>query len=320
MSAHAYASTAPSSPGREVKRRLALACYGATLAISASLRVSPAYATEISRPRMSIEADRGRDTYVLLSGLVGGVAGYRPLEALLLRQGKRVIIIDPYRLSIDSADVSFAALARRVDAVLARQGVTSAIVVGHAHGGGVALRLAANSPDRVHALYLLDVGALETNHSPIFSASLRLIPVITHVPGGDGFVQARFIRALRQNSGRQGWLDSTTQREFAEPLLRDIGRVIALGQRLAASREPEPLSVLLARVHVPVTVVLGDAPHEASPGPEEMNALVALGTLLRIEHLPGIGHFMQEEAPIEVARILLVRQNPTVARLAVAAP
>ena len=54
----------------------------------------------------------GTETFVLISGLVGGVAGFRRLEAHLVEQDRRVIVIDPYLLSIDSAAVSFAALAR----------------------------------------------------------------------------------------------------------------------------------------------------------------------------------------------------------------
>jgi pimeloyl-ACP methyl ester carboxylesterase len=85
-------------------------------------------------------AGNGPTTYVLISGLVGGVAGFRRLQAPLVEQGNRVIVIDPYRMAVDSADVTFAALARLVDAVLAEYDVDSARVVGHAHGGGVALR------------------------------------------------------------------------------------------------------------------------------------------------------------------------------------
>jgi pimeloyl-ACP methyl ester carboxylesterase len=86
--------------------------------------------------------DAGTVTWVLLSGLVGGVPGFRALERELLAGGGRVITIDPYRLSVDSTDVSFAALARRVQTVLDGLGVTTANLVGHAHGAGVALRVA----------------------------------------------------------------------------------------------------------------------------------------------------------------------------------
>ena len=77
----------------------------------------------------------GPTTFVLISGMVGGVAGFRRL-ASLLEPENRVVIIDPYRLAADSTDVTFDALARYVDTVLGELGVDSARVVGHAHGTG----------------------------------------------------------------------------------------------------------------------------------------------------------------------------------------
>ncbi|HEU4630252.1 MAG TPA: alpha/beta hydrolase [Gemmatimonadaceae bacterium] len=249
--------------------------------------------------------DPAPTTYVLLSGLVGGVAGFQRLRAQLMEHGQRVMVIDPYGLSIDSADVSFAALARRVDAVLGRAGIDSAYVVGHAHGAGVALRLAADHPRRVAALCLLDAGALASNRTRVFSASLRLVPFITRLPGGRGFVRGRFVKGLRQNAGRDGWLDEPTQRAYTEPLLDHISAVMAMAGRLAEAAEPEAVSAVVARVRVPVTVILGTAPHPSAPDSAQIAALAPLGALLRVERLPGVGHFPHEEAPADVARRLL---------------
>src|SRR5215217_2081954 len=84
------------------------------------------------RPKPPLVTNRGDGppTVVLVSGIVGGVAAYRRLEAALLESGTRVITIDPYGLSLDSADVTFDALARRVKARLAGLAVDSAVVVG----------------------------------------------------------------------------------------------------------------------------------------------------------------------------------------------
>ena len=258
-----------------------------------------------THPPATSVAGSGAETWVLLSGIVGGVAGFRRLEAPLVAAGKRVIIVDPYNLSLDSADVSFDALARRVDALLAADGATSVRLVGHSHGGGVALRLAARDPARVGAVWLLDVGALPVNRTKTFGASLRLLPLIARVPGGRGFLRERFLRGLEKNSARHEWLDPATRRAYAEPMLDDIDRVVALAVRLAGAREPEPVAAVVARLHVPVTVLVGDAPHESGILPGEIEALRPLGALLRVEHLAGIGHFPHEEAPGEVARLLL---------------
>ena len=244
------------------------------------------------------------ETFVLLSGTVGGSAGFRRLELELTRAGHRVVAIDPYALSIDSTDVSFAAMARRVDRILAAYHIEGARMVGHAHGAGVMLRVAAMSPQRVSALYFLDVGALSIQRSPVLSGAIRLVPIITRLPRGRGFVRDRMIAGLRDNSGRAAWLDSATSAAYTEPMLDDIGRVVRMALRLADAQEPESLESVLGRIRVPAIVVLGDTPRPAGPGVEEMVALERLATPVTFERLTGIGHFPHEEAPAEVARLL----------------
>ena len=284
-----------------------------TIYVAAALTIHSA--APISSPRLLAQSTAvtpavvvngsGTVTYVLVSGMIGGVAGFRQLATLLVDSGYRVIVIDPYLLSLDSADVTFAALARRVDAVLIEHSVTSARVVAHSHGAGVMLRVAAMSPERIAALYFLDAGALAANHGPMLSSAMRLVPLITRLPGGRSFIRGRFVDELHRSAGHQEWLDADTERRYTEPVLDHIGSVVAMARRLANAQEPESLESVIGRVHVPVTVLLGDAPHTAGAGPEEIDALAALGPLVRIEHLAGIGHFPQEEAPNELLRYLL---------------
>ena len=254
------------------------------------------------------------ETFVLIAGTVGGKAGYQRLERELVAGGHRVLVVDTYELSIDSADVSFAAMARRVERVMATYHIEGARVVGHAHGAGVMLRLAAMAPGRVSALYLLDVGALAVQRSPVLSGSLRLVPLIKRIPGGRGFVRDKIIAGLRENSGRAEWLDAATQRGYTEPLLDEIGKVIALAGRLAAAQEPEPLDSVLARIRVPATVLIGDAPRSLKPKEEELAAMERLGARLTIEHMADVGHFPHEESPTAVARVLTAPVTLVVAR------
>ena len=274
--------------------------------LAVALGAAPARAQPARRDPAAVTiAGRGPATYVLLSGLVGGVAGFRRLQGPLLARGYRVVVIDPYRLSVDSADVSFAALARRVDAVLAGYAIDSARVIGHAHGAGVALRLAANAPRRVSALYFLGAGALAVNRTKVFSASLRLVPLIARVPGGRNFVRGRLVQGLCQNAGHREWLDSATQWAYTEPMLNNLSAVVDMAARLARAPEPEPVARVVARVRVPVTVILGSAPHPAAPNADELALLAPLGTLLRVEWLAGVGHFPHEEALAAVVQLLL---------------
>lgn len=246
----------------------------------------------------------GQPTYVLITGMVGGVAGFRRL-ASLLEPTHRVVIIDPYRLAVDSTDVTFAALARYVDRVLGDLGIDSARVVGHGHGTGVALRLAAHAPNRVAALYFIEGGAVDENRTRTFSSSLKWASLIAKLPGGRGFVRGRYIRGLRQNAGREEWLDSATVYDYTEPILDHLPRAMRMARRLANAREPESYVSLVDKVHVPVSVLLGDVPHPAAPDSAELAVLARLGDRLRIERLPGVGHFPHEEAPVEVATYLL---------------
>jgi len=245
----------------------------------------------------------GPTTFVLISGMVGGVAGFRRL-ASMLESDNRVVIIDPYRLVVDSADVTFTALARYVDTVLGELGVDSARVVGHAHGAGVALRLAANAPGRVAALYFLDGGAVDENHTALFSSSLKWASFIVRLPGGRNFVRGRFVKGIRQNAGRNDWLDSATVRAYTDPVLSQLSKVISLAKRLDHAREPESTVTVVDRVQVPVTLLLGDVPHPAEPDSSEITALASLGDRVRIERLPGVGHFPHEETPADVAAYL----------------
>jgi pimeloyl-ACP methyl ester carboxylesterase/membrane protein YqaA with SNARE-associated domain len=247
-------------------------------------------------------AGTGPQTYVLLSGLVGGVGGFRRLETRLVNAGNRVVTIDPYQLAIDSTVVSFDAMARMVDAELHARGITDAIIVGHSHGGGVALRLAANVPKRAAALYLLDVGALPSNRTTVFSSAVRLVPIIARIPTGKMLIRHRLADGLRENSASREWLDHATCRGYTEPLIDNVDRIVAMALRLAKADEPEPVEQVVRRIAVPITVLLGGVRTKSGPSDDELRALAQLAARVRIETIPGAGHFPHEEAPDEVLR------------------
>jgi pimeloyl-ACP methyl ester carboxylesterase len=283
---------------------LALTC--ATLPWTVATAAQPAQPARVPDTVTVRDVGDGGRTWVLITGVVGGVAGYAPLEQRLVAAGHRVIVIDGYRLSLDAADVSFTAVARRVDRELRRRGIGYAHVVGHAHGAGVALRLAAYSPERVADLTFLDAGALIVEPSGILNASLRMAQLMAHLPGGKSLLRAKLEKGLRENSGRDAWLaDEATRRTYTEPLLCDVGRTIGMALKVANGREPEPVPDVVARVRTAVTLVLGTVPHASGPTQEEFDLLVPLGARLRVEKIAGVGHFVHEEAPDELASILL---------------
>jgi len=250
------------------------------------------------------DAGRGDDVFVVLTAMIGGVGGFSKLQAQLVARNCRVITIDLYRLSLDSADVTFAAMAKRVDAIMQSRGVASAKIVGHSHGAGVALRLAANHPDRVSKLYFLNAGALESNLTEGVASSLRLARIISHLPGGRYFVEARMAAGLRENAVHTAWLDAGTRKRYTRPVLEHIDEISAMANRFAAEKEPESLPQTLKRIHVPVELILAGVVTPGGAGIEELDAIRPLGDLLEVEVIAGAGHFLQEEAPAEVARLL----------------
>jgi pimeloyl-ACP methyl ester carboxylesterase len=269
----------------------------------------PAVAAAQAPPPAVRVAGSGAQTYVLLSGMVGGVGGFRRLETRLVSQGNRVVSIDPYQLAIDSTTVSFDAMARLVDAELGTLGIWGAQVVGHSHGGGVALRLAANAPRRVSALYLLDVGAMPSNQGAVFGSAIRLVPIISRVPGGKAFIADRILAGLRDNAAATEWIDDSTRVGYTRPLVDNIDHVVAMAIRLGRAAEPEPVNDVISRVQAPVTVLVGEIRTKSGPTAPELTALERLSRSFRLDTITGAGHFPHEERPDYVARLLTARTS-----------
>ena len=157
---------ASASPRLGFRARLELALGRAELAI-----LERSLAASASLRRRTLET--GRDT---LSALVrAGDAAAAPLVMIhgfggdketwlllapLLRRSRGIVALDlpGHGRSSDLADGDPATPRRHADAVLGALdalGIRRAVLVGNSLGGGVALRIAADTPDRVAALVLI---------------------------------------------------------------------------------------------------------------------------------------------------------------------
>lgn len=283
----------------------------ASLAVAVVVSLTAATGSRAQAPAFQDPAVRsvgtGAETWLLLAGVVGGVGGFRALEGELLQRGHRVVTIDPFHFALDSADVTFSALARYMGTVLDRLDVHTVRVVGHSNGAGVALRMAAQMPERVSALYFLDAGALAANKGQVLSGSIRYVPVLMYIPFMRHVVRNKLVNGIRDNMGQREWFGQSKQHEYVDPMLDHIRRVVKLAIRLGEAKEPEALTETMARVRVPIVAILGDAPHASGPAADEFVALQVLGPRLRVIHLSGVGHFPHEEATSVVARYLLER-------------
>lgn len=245
---------------------------------------------------------RGADV-VLISGLLGGLARLDPLAALLVSRGYRVTLVDPYRLGAGSADVSFHGLARLVDSALVASGVTHAVVVAHAHAASVALRLAVAAPARVHELVLLDGGALRSTRSYGVRRALETARWVAQLPAGTRLLRRAMAVGIRKNSGSELWLTDAVARQYSDSLLTRLPEVIRMANRLAVATEPNTLEDLLTSFRVPTLVLLGGIGHESGPDEDELRLLTQVSTV-RLERVPGVGHFVHEEAPSLVVDVV----------------
>jgi abhydrolase domain-containing protein 6 len=163
-------------------------------------------------------------------------------------------------------------------------GYPQATLVGNSMGGWIATRFAAEYPERVKHLYLLNSAGLhrENGHSPYATdreAAQRLVEYIQGRPLPiplPGFVLDAFVR-VSQRPAYKRFIETYDARE--------------------------ELDGILGQVHSPTTIIWGTddgllpitCAHDFRSGIADSELIL----------LPGVGHVPQSQAPAEVARIIL---------------
>lgn len=242
----------------------------------------------------------GGEPVVLLPGAMGTAFVFRRLAPQLADSGYRVLSVEPLGMGDssrpDGADYSLTAQADRVAALLDVLGVPRVVVVGHALGASIALRMACRHADRVAAVISLDGGPAESAASPSLRRALKFAPLLK-LFGGTRRLRKGVRDALMTNSADPAWVTPEAVEGYLGPAARDLDATIAGYRRIARAREPESLRDRLADVRCPVLLLVGRAPHESGIRPEEV-ALLAV-RLRRFERwdVSDAGHFIAEEAP-----------------------
>jgi len=164
-------------------------------------------------------------------------------------------------------------------------GLKGADLVGHSHGGRVAIRLAASRPDLVGSLVLIDSAGLPPRRSVGLKLKLiygRILKAAAKLIGGEF---ARKVEASRQKLGSADW-------QAASPVMRGtLIRVI-----------PEDLSTEMKSLRMPVLLIWGSK-DTATPlwMGQRMNKLIANS---KLEVLDGAGHYSFLERTGEVVSLL----------------
>ena len=237
---------------------------------------------------------------VLIPGLFGSHFGFRKVVPPLNAAGYRTIVIEPLGVGSSSrpprADYSLTAQADRIARVLDSLDVDNAVVVAHALGAAMGLRLAYRRPDLVRGLVALDGGASESAVTPTFKRMVRLFPWIK-LFGGVGVVRKKTRETMVSSSGDTTWVTDEVVAEYTAGVAHDLTGTLKAYLAMAAAREPERLAPHLAEVSCPVRLVVGAAPHGGNVKAADLALLQGGLRTFALDSIPGAGHYLQEERP-----------------------
>jgi pimeloyl-ACP methyl ester carboxylesterase len=246
-----------------------------------------------------VEAGRG-STVVLLPGLLGSAFGFRKLIVPLVERGHRVIVVEPLGFGGSAkprpADYSLTAQADRIANVLEVMDVDQAVVVAHAVGASMALRLASRHPERVAAIVSLDGGPAEAAATPGLRRAMRFAFLI-RLFGGMGRIRGAVRSTLKERSADPSWVTDEVVEGYMAAAGADVDGTVRALRQMAKAREPELLVPRLPEVRCPVRLVIGEAAAARGISGAEIKLLTEGLASFSIQRVPRAGHFLFEEEP-----------------------
>ena len=260
---------------------------------------------------------------VLIPGLFGSQFGFRKVVPPLIAAGYRTIVIEPLGVGSSArpehADYSLAAQTDRIARVLDSLRVDHAVIVAHALGAAMGLRLAYRRPDLVRGLVALDGGPSESAVTPRFKRTLRLVPWVK-LFGGVGLVRKKTREALLNASGDTTWVTDEVVAEYTAGAARDLDGTLKAYLAMAAAKEPERFGPHLAEVSCPVRLIVGGAPHIGDVYPAEVALLQESLRAFALVSIAGAGHYLHEERPDVVVEAVVRLETAMISQAAAKTP
>jgi pimeloyl-ACP methyl ester carboxylesterase len=247
---------------------------------------------------------------VLIHGITGNSTQWQPvMEALC----DRYTVFAPDLLGHGESakprgDYSLGAYASGIRDLLIGLAAEPATVVGHSLGGGIAMQLAYQYPERCGRLVLISSGGIAREVSPLLRAAALpgsevVLPLITHARLLEaGAFLGRALGRIGLRTGpdiaeaARGYA-SLNDREARAAFLHTLRAVIdPTGQRVSAMdrlylAEAMPSLIVWGERDPIIPAHHGELAHEAMPGS-------------RLELIPDAGHFPQLSDPIRISRLL----------------
>lgn len=240
---------------------------------------------------------------VLLHGLGSSIYSWSEvLEGLARHHDVVAVDLPGFGFSDQPEDLAFGRLPRAVLGLMDRLGLEKASLAGNSLGGAVAIVLAAERPERVDRLVLIDAAGF--NFAP--EDRPAIFRFVSAVPG---ILLERLPvrRWLTRAALRQVFLDPaqvTDERveEYAAPMLR-AGAARALQSLLtSSSHELDHFEELLARVRSPTLILWGREDRWVPVTDADRFGAAIQGSRTII--LKRCGHIPQEERPAETLALV----------------
>lgn len=248
---------------------------------------------------------------VLIHGITQDASTWERMAPLLAERARVVALDLPGHGNSEPppGDHSMGAYASTVRDLLFALGESSATIVGHSLGGGVALQFAYQFPECTERLVLIDSGGLGPEVSPLLRAA--------SLPGADPVIallstdsvknaMAGVARGLQRlglqlgtdlESARRGF-DNLADPEARRSFLRTVRTSVGLSGQLVSASDR-----LYLAEHVPTLIVWG-ARDRIIPLAHATDAHAAIpGSRLKV--VRGAGHFPHVDAPGDVAAAIV---------------
>ena len=202
----------------------------------------------------------------------------------------------------ESQDVSIAAQARLLGELIEAWGLDAPAVVGHDIGGGIALRAHLLEGVRFDRIALLDAVVLAPWQSRPKSSTWHVVEhtgAYENMP--DHLFEAFFSAYLKEAGSRLGeeafgaYLEQWRGEESRRAFVRQATQL--------EERHTRELALLLGSIGVPVLVIWGEEDTWLDPAQADRLCEAIPGA--RLKKVPGAGHFVMEDAPVEVTRELV---------------